>query len=278
MKTVPSCVALTLLLFRAAAGVQQPLVQGMNHTPIVVSDIDKAQADFHAMGFTIKPGRLHPDGIRNAHVKFADETELELITAPKGVDDLTTEYRRKLESGEGPVYYGLSVSDPAQLFAKAHTANLSLKSEDGLLTFPVASPLHAIFFGKLEKVPTDRPEYFVHANTATRLSGFWVKDSQPLRDLFRTLDVPLSQTKPCGPLASSATVAKLAKGDVYLVSQTIGPDILAARVNVRSILTAEKTLRSARFRPQKFACDKTSLWLPPSVAHGIWLQFIQSPN
>jgi len=35
------------------------------------------------MGCAIKPERSHPDGILNAHVKFTDGTEIELITAPK---------------------------------------------------------------------------------------------------------------------------------------------------------------------------------------------------
>jgi len=265
-----------LVLFAAVVRAQQSLVQGVNHTPIVVSNLEKAEADFHAMGFTIKPGRLHPDGIRNAHVKFADETELELITAPKAVDDLTMEYRKKLQSGEGPVYYGLSVTDLDQILAKANAANLPLKSEDGLLTFPIGSPLHAVFFGRLEKAPTDRPEYFVHPNTATRLSGFWVKDSTPLRDMFRAMNVPLSQEQICGPMQSPSMVARLPNGDVHLISQADNTDVFGAQVNVRDISTAEAALRSAGFRPQKFACDEASLWLPPSAAHGIWLEFTQS--
>lgn len=102
MGTKRSYAATFLFFLAGTAPAQQPLVQGMNHTPIVVGDLEKAEADFRAMGFTIKPGRLHADGIRNAHVKFADETELELITAPQGVDDLTSEYRRKLEAATAP--------------------------------------------------------------------------------------------------------------------------------------------------------------------------------
>jgi len=263
------------LLFAAAACAQQPVVQGMNHTPIVVSNLEKAEADFRAMGFTIKPGRLHPDGIRNAHVKFADETELELITAPKAVDDLTSEYRRKLESGEGPVYYGLYAPNLDELLAKAHAASLPLKSDDGLLTFPADSPLHATFFGRLDKAPTDRPEYFVHPNTAARLSGFWVRDSKQLRDMFRILDVPVVDASACDAFPGHIRVAKLPDGDVFLVPQAGPVDVLGARINVRSISVAEATLRNAGFKPQKFACDKTSIWLPPSVAHGIWLEMVQ---
>lgn len=146
------------------------------------------------------------------------------------------------------------------------------------MTFPTGSPLHAVFVGKLEKVPTDRPEYFVHPNTATRLSGFWVEDSRQLRDLFQILNVPLADAQSCGPFPVQITEAKLPAGSVYLVSEAGNANVLAARVNVRSISIAESTLRHGGFKPQKFSCDKTSIWLPPTAAHGIWLQFTQSQD
>jgi hypothetical protein len=276
MEIIRNCGAVLLLLYAATLGAQQPLLQGMNHTPIVVSNLEKAEADFQAMGFTIKPGRIHPDSIRNAHVKFADETELELITASKRVDDLSSEYLKKLESGEGPVYYGIFAPDLTTVLDKAHADGLPLKSDDGLLTFPVGSPLHAIFFGMLGKVSTDRPEYFVHRNTATRLSGFWVRDSEELRHLFRVFNVPLVDSASCGAFPSRIAVARLPNGSVFLVPQSGSSEVLGARVNVRSISVAEAILRNAGFKPQKYACDRDSVWLSPSVAHGIWLQFTQS--
>ncbi|HZP06074.1 MAG TPA: VOC family protein [Terracidiphilus sp.] len=278
MEMIRNSGAILLLLFATAVCAQQPLLQGVNHTPIVVSNLEKAEADFQAMGFTIKPGRIHPDGIRNAHVKFANETELELITASKGVDDLSSEYLKKLESGEGPVYYGLFAPDLTKVLNKAHSAGLPLKSDDGLLTFPVGSPLHAIFFGMLGKVSTDRPEYFVHRNTATRLSGFWVKDSKEIRELFRAFNVPLVDSASCGAFPSRIAVARLPNGSVFLVPQSGSSEVLGARVDVRSISVAEATLRNAGFKPQKYLCSNNSVWLPPSVAHGIWLQFAQSPQ
>jgi len=80
----------------ATAQTPRPLVVGIDHIPVVVADLERAQADFRAMGFAIKPGRPHADGIRNAHVKFRDGTEIELITAPAAVDSLTAEYRCKI--------------------------------------------------------------------------------------------------------------------------------------------------------------------------------------
>src|SRR5581483_4320536 len=142
------------------------LVLGVEHTPIVVGDLEKAQADFRAMGFAIKPGRPHADGIQNAHVKFPDGTEIELITASRAVDELTSEYREKLTKGEGPVYFAMYAPDPSALAARLKAIAAPAQDDNGEIVFPLDSPLHPLFFGQRNKTPSDRPEHFAHANTA----------------------------------------------------------------------------------------------------------------
>src|SRR5262245_40013294 len=58
----------------------RPGTPTLNHVVIAVSDLESAGTRFVRAGFTVKPGRLHPDRLLNRHVKFRDQTELELIT------------------------------------------------------------------------------------------------------------------------------------------------------------------------------------------------------
>ena len=48
---------------------------GVSHVNIAVADLDQASADYARLGFALKEGRPHPDGIRNRHVKFRDGTD-----------------------------------------------------------------------------------------------------------------------------------------------------------------------------------------------------------
>ena len=70
--------------FAAAAllAAPEPAVTGLDHLPIAVRDLARAANDYRALGFALKPGRPHDNGIQNQHVKFTDGTELELIAAP----------------------------------------------------------------------------------------------------------------------------------------------------------------------------------------------------
>ena len=67
----------------------------------MVNDLDAAVTRYRALGFALKPGKPHDNGIRNQRVKFEDGTELELLTAPEAKDRLTTQYRRSEQSAMG---------------------------------------------------------------------------------------------------------------------------------------------------------------------------------
>jgi hypothetical protein len=84
----------------------------VDHVPVAVSDLERAADTYRRLGFVLKPGMPHANGIRNLHAKFIDGTEIELITAPAGVDDLTRKYRAHLEQGDGPAFLALHAPDP----------------------------------------------------------------------------------------------------------------------------------------------------------------------
>jgi hypothetical protein len=254
-----------------------PLLVGIDHIPVVVADLEKAQADFRAMGFAIKPGRPHADGIQNAHVKFPDGTEIELITAPRAVDELTSEYRGKLKSGEGPVYFGVYAPESAALAARLSAIHAVTEKDGSLIGFPPGSPLHPLFFGQRNKAPNDRPEHFAHANTAVRLAALWVQDTPALRSLLVQLDVPITAARTCSPvMAGIGTGVGLPEGDLYLVPSATA-SVLAARVEVKSLVSAKAVLtRNGVPVSSDSGCNASAVWVSPANAHGIWLEFVET--
>jgi len=52
--------------------------------------------------------------------------------------------------------------------------------------------------------------------------------------------------------------------------------VAAAQVEVRNLETVKQVLAKNRIALRDYpACDPASVWVPPSAAHGIWLQFVQ---
>lgn len=135
-------------------------VLGLDHVIVAVNDLEPAAQRYRDLGFALKPGRPHDNGIRNEHVKFPDGTEIELLTAPEARDDLTAQYRRHLAGGDGPAFFALFEPERGLVSRRLDAAGLSYERKGSMVDFPAEHPLGYIFFGRRNQSPTDRPEHF----------------------------------------------------------------------------------------------------------------------
>lgn len=96
----------------------------LDHIVIAVADLDRAMADYRALGFQVLPGGQHPGRTsHNALVVFADGAYLELIAwrAPAPEERW---YRTLSAHGEGLVDYALLPPDTAEALAQAQARGL----------------------------------------------------------------------------------------------------------------------------------------------------------
>jgi len=243
-----------------------PAVTGLDHIPIAVRDLARAAEDYRALGFALKPGRPHDNGIRNQHVKFTDGTELELITAPAARDALTTTYRRHLERGDGPAFLALFAP-------RAPDAQERLAAAKATLDY--------LFLSGRNKSPTDLPEHFAHANTAQSFISVWLagEDLSRERRALEVLGATFSERDVRVPDAARATVARFDEGDVILLPgarQVVpGRKIVGATLRVGSLETARAILGRGQPSPPEIVVSPAgrSVFLPPSRTHGLWLEF-----
>jgi catechol 2,3-dioxygenase-like lactoylglutathione lyase family enzyme len=116
----------------SAAG--QPFAIGLDHIPVAVSDLERAATTYAGLGFSLKPGRDHANGIRNQHVKFRDGAGIELLTAPRGVDALSTHYVDHLAAGEGPAFVSFHARDTGRLHAALRGGGFGFQQDRVLTT------------------------------------------------------------------------------------------------------------------------------------------------
>jgi len=260
-----------------------PAVVGLDHVPIAVADLDAASERYRALGFTLKPGRPHDNGIRNQHAKFADGTELELITTAEARDPLTTTYRRHLARGDGPAFLALYAPSLEQAAARLEAARLPHARHGPYVDVGDQNGLGYVFLGPRNASPTDRPEHFAHANGATSLIAVWLAgDLAAERRLLETLGARVATADLRVPQPATAPVAHFAEGDVVLLPRerqlVPGRRIVGATLAVRDLAVAEAALaRGGLPSPQRTATPQgTSVFLPPAQTHGLWLELRQS--
>jgi catechol 2,3-dioxygenase-like lactoylglutathione lyase family enzyme len=258
--------ALTFLLAAGSGAVEQssksrsPAVIGLDHVPIAVRDLEAAAERYRALGFSLKPGRPHPNGIRNQHVKLPDGTELELITAPEARDALTTKYRRHLQEGDGPAFLALFLPDKARVPRDLHPS------------------LAYLFFGLRNASPTDRPEHFAHPNSSSALMAVWLSgsDLEQERALFPELGASILKRHVSVPVRVHAEVAAFREGDVVLLpgshQRVQGRRIVGVTLRARSVARARELLDARRIPVTEGASPSKSLFIAPDAAHGLWIE------
>lgn len=157
----------------------------LDHVVIAVRDLDSASRAFHdTLGFSLKPGRVHENGLKNEHIRFQDGSALELITTGPGQPDGLSEwYRRFLANGDGGAFLALRAGPPDSVLGHLGTlAGDALVFEGPAfdwVSFPQGHPLHPIFFVHVRRRPADEPGQLRHRNGTTGLAEVWVEVGKP---------------------------------------------------------------------------------------------------
>ena len=257
----------------------------LDHVPIAVRDLEAARRDYAALGFSFKPGRPHPNSIDNLHVKFADGSALELITATEPRDELARHYLSFLAEGEGGAFLSLDggqvgpISSAIRPLEPDHRTTVGSYYES--LSFPTGHELKYLFFILVRSRPPDLPEHLAHANTARRLAAVWLRRAGPAREV-RLLERLGGRACPSAlalPAGAAQTEVRTGGGSIYLVPAPGAAahraiagltvevaDLAAAR---RAVLLPDSALHRGR--------DERGQWLrvPPVHARGLWLELLQ---
>lgn len=247
------------LLALAFASRQAPIVLGIDHVPVAVADLERAGERYRTLGFTLKPGRPHDNGITNLHAKFADGTEIELITAPAATDALTRTYREHLKAGDGPAFLALF---------RAPDAPVERHLKDSGVRVPAY-----VFFGPRNHSPTDRPEYFAHANSAHTVTRVWLAgdDLAEERGMLEALGATFRREILDFPDRVDAEVAEFPQGSVVLLPGR--HQIVRGRKIVGMTVAARDLDAAARFAGPDARRTNASVFVNPQRSLGYWLEF-----
>lgn len=276
------CVAVLLVCGgNPPAAFPRPLVR-IDHIPLAVRDLDRAAKDYRRLGFTLKPGRFHADGIRNMHVKFANGAGIELIAAAVPKDELTRRYLALAAQGEGPAFVGFYTPDLRALEKRLTEAGIPCMLQHDLLVFSDAALAWPFIFGVPNLAPNDRPEYFRHPNTANATLGIWIAtdDDAPMLRLFRALGAHVARRTVYVPDPVRADVATVSEsGQVIFLpaSRQIlpGRPIVGIILQTKHLDALDRELPAAGVSPAatRNIMAYRSTFIAPRDTHGVWLEF-----
>ena len=164
----------------------------IDHVIAVVADLDSTVIAFEELGFTVKKGRLHDNGLLNAHIKFKNNTSFELMSI-KGepTRELAREYTELLKSGEGGVFLAITGINIEALADKLNDLGIRYNIIPGTswdyLTFMSKSGLAHIFFIDYHIKTIDSKEIMTHENSAKGIEAVWIEGDEKVKRLLESL-------------------------------------------------------------------------------------------
>ena len=262
----------------------------LDHLPIAVSDLQAAEHRYRdGLGFSIKPGRLHQNSIDNVHIKFADSTALELITAREPLDDVATRYLEFLQSGDGGAFVSFDGGAADSIALRLRAGGMKPHVFEGgyanSVTFDFDDPLSYFFFIEYHRRPRDGPEILNHPNSAIGLYAVWLmSDDFGQEDAFLSaLEVDADRTKIFNPaLDVEGQDVELSHGHLYLLPsnsrQMTSRKIVGATIAVGDLRKAQERVEALHGKkvPVYESPAGRSIYVDPEFAHGIWIEFLDT--
>lgn len=257
----------------------------LDHVNIAVADLAAAQRFFQdTLGFSIKPGRRHANSIENCFIKFADGSQLELISAKQPDDALAAWYLRRIRqfpggSGAFVCLRAQSEQQLGQLARRLKATGYPVIANDyryaRLISFPEDSPLHRLFFIWYRRPAADAPHLTTHANGAQSMQQVWLAaDSsdafhQSLAKISRVAGTPTDGAFAAFPLAGGRLYLNpTGNNDQRIAGLTIGvKDLSETHQYISQKLGINLPLH--RHGQQQF------FDLPAELCRGVRLRFLQ---
>jgi hypothetical protein len=232
----------------------------IDHVVIAVDDLRAAGEAYSRLGFTVKPGREHQNGIENLHLKFPSRSELELLAVKAPTDDLARAYVEFLREGEGGAFLALQyMGSLDELMSAARVAGVTPRRFRSpafdWVSFPDSPDLHHIFFIEYHVPLKDPDSILSHANHAAGIDEVWIEGTEKTQDFLLSLS-----PKACGsarhPAGFSGQVIGGVLGHLVVVQErTVGH-----RFRILGV-----TLRAGPY-------DGSDVLHSPDATHGIWLR------
>jgi hypothetical protein len=144
----------------------------IDHVVVAVSHLPVAEADFRSLGFRLKPGRRHENGLRNAHIKFQDGSALELMTVEgRATDPVAGAYEAFLAGGDGAAFVAIE-ADLEKVGAAAEALGLDWDtSSAGAYSWVTLSDSTPVFFIEWSRRPLDPDSPTAHVAGVSGISS-----------------------------------------------------------------------------------------------------------
>jgi hypothetical protein len=257
----------------------------LDHVTLAVKNINSAKNNYsNQLGFTIKEGRVHKNGLINSFIKFSDGSALELVTTNEPKDDLADWYKNFINNSEGVAFTALENDQLDLLYDKLTESGFVINKQSNnssysIVNFQPQDFMHHFFFINYTHKIYDSLETFKHKNGATKLFAVWIsidnidkaKKQYSLFGFnnFSYLSIPSQNL--------NGMKIELTKSKIYLLFSSFKNKIMGVTLLTNDILKSQSYFQKSlqiNFEIFKDSRGK-SIFIPPDYTSNIWIEFLE---
>lgn len=236
------------------------------------------------LGFTIKKGKSHKNGIKNNFIEFLNDSEIELIEVTQPLDKLSQEYKTLINNQTRGLLFSIRVNEIKKLrdnFNQLQSAFSNFESN------PTYSTLSA------QKINSESPFFFIeyrgensnslisHKNNSKGISAVWYSSSDIKTTARELIDFGFSLIDNYSIPSFKGKVLKF-KNDNFAIIL-----IESNKAEIKGLTILTKDLKSVKnilhhsfgnnFIEQISGRGK-SIFVSENLTKSIWLEFLELQN
>lgn len=252
----------------------------LDHIIIGSENLSETTELFRKLGFSIKDGKVHKNGIRNNFIEFADNTEIEIVEVKYPTEDFAIEYKNLISQNKFGLQFSLRVDVIENLknnFSAINSNFVELQKGNDYSTLSAKGinfelPIFFIQFDKLNNSNTN------HLNHAKGITSVWFETKDIKKTARELVDFGFD---PIGnyyiPNFTGKVVEfKNANFKIVLI-ESDKYEITGITISVDSKSDLLKIINDnfdKNFLNKVFE-NRKSIFLPNEITKSIWLEFVE---
>ena len=253
----------------------------LDHVVLAAKDLPGLEETFEKLGFHIKKGHRHANGIVNSFIKFKSGKAIELLTVENPGDETTGIYNEFLGKNEGGVFYALK-TDSIEVLEKnlnilGYKTELENNKSFSTLIFEKSNLTDNFFFIEYRNNIEDPVGLTEHINLSFNLISVWVYCDTPA-----VMENWLSKFG-IDPAGSIFNPVLNIKGKSFIINRSNirifegGNGIFGLTIECMDIFKTQSYFEKIFGRQIKVYSDEEgkSIYIKPDERLRIWIQFVQ---
>lgn len=247
----------------------------LDHVIISTVNLQETSNLFNTLGFSIKDGYKHKNGINNNFIEFANNTELEIIEVSDPKDELSSNYKNLIDENISGLQFAIRVNEIDQL-----------KNNFEKLDYPFTKTDKNNFYSTLSSKSnnTELPLFFIqynidntntlvtHKNNAKGIGSIWFETKDIKKSARQLVDLGFEAIGNYKiPSIKSKVVEFRNTNFGIILIESDNYEITGITILVEDIINLKSMFDKNKIEFNELSNE--NIFLNPSQTKSIWIEF-----